>query len=131
MPTSAKHAWDIAELAREAALSARTIRYYEELGLVKPTGRGTSNRRLYGADALERLRFIGRLKSLGLTLDEIAELNRSFDRGNTPAMLDDLDEMLGERLAQLAEKKRELAQLQKDLDRYRARIRERRQRMSP
>ena len=130
MPTSAEHAWDIAGLARSAEVSARTIRYYEELGLVRPTGRGTSNRRLYGPDALERLRFIGRLKSLGLTLDEIAELNRSFERGNTPAMLDDLDEMLGERLEQIAERRRELAQLQKDLNRYRARIRERRQRTS-
>lgn len=130
MTTTMEHAWDIAALSRTAEVSARTIRYYEELGLVRPTGRGPANRRLYGPDALERLQFIARLKSLGLTLDEIRELNRSFDRGNTPAMLDDLDAMLGQRLAQIEEKQRDLARLRSDLDRYRSRVHERRRRMT-
>jgi DNA-binding transcriptional MerR regulator len=130
MESTVEVAWDIAGLARVAAVSARTIRYYEELGLVRPAGRGTANRRLYGPDALERLQFIARLKGLGLSLDEIRELNRSFDRGHTPAMLDDLDAMLGERLEQIEAKRHELARLQADLDRYRTHIRERRGRMT-
>ena len=130
MQSCVEEAWDIALLARQAEISARTSRYYEELGLVQPIGRGAANRRLYGPEALERLRFIGRLKSLGLTLDEIAELNRSFDRGRTPAMLDDLDAMLGERLEQIEAKQRELTQLKDDLEDYRERIRARARRMS-
>lgn len=120
--------FDITELARRAEVSPRTIRYYEELGLLEPVARGAGGRRLYDRDALGRLRFIGRLKSLGLTLEEIGELNRSFARGRTPAMLDDLDAMLAERIAQVGERIRELEHLRDELVAYRERIRRRRSR---
>ncbi len=110
---------DIAALALQAGVSSRTIRYYGELGLVRPSGRGAGGRRLYGADALERLRFISRLKGLGLTLDEIGELNHAFDRGATPVMLERLDGLLSARLAEIAVKIEELQQLAEDLRSYR------------
>lgn len=118
----AQAAWDIAELAREAGVSARTIRYYGELGLLAAEGRGPGGRRRYGPDALERLRFIARLKQLGMSLDEIAELNRAFARGRTPAMLERLLELLDARLVQVGERLRDLRQLETELRTYRGRI---------
>ncbi|MHC4380634.1 MAG: MerR family transcriptional regulator [Planctomycetota bacterium] len=115
--------YDITELAQEAGVSARTIRYYGELDLLKASSRGPGGRRQYGADAAERLRFIARLKTLGLSLEEIGELNRSFDLGATPAMLVHLDSLLEERLQEVAERIEELRGLENDLQEYRGRIR--------
>ncbi|MGB0954290.1 MAG: MerR family transcriptional regulator [Planctomycetota bacterium] len=120
---SSPDTFDITELARLAGVSARTIRYYGELDLLKATSRGPGGRRQYGADAAERLRFISRLKALGLTLEEVGELNRSFDVGATPAMLEHLDELLAARQADVAERIRELRGLETDLQDYRDRIR--------
>ncbi len=119
----AKNTLDIADLALEGGVSSRTIRYYGELGLLAAESRGPHGRRQYGADALERLRFITRLKKLGLSLGEIAELNRTFDTGATPAMLTHLDELLTTRLAEVAERISDLKGLQNDLNSYLGRIR--------
>lgn len=116
--------YDIAELAREAGVSARTIRYYGELNLLEASSRGPGGRRRYGPDAAERLRFISRLKTLGLTLEEIGELDRSFDAGDTPAMLTHLDTLLQARLEDVSDRIRELRGLESDLQAYRDRIRD-------
>lgn len=117
------HGVDIADLARRAEVSSRTIRYYAELGLLQPQGRGPGGRRLYGPDAVERLRFIARLKQLGLTLDEIAALHHSFERGKTRAMLRDLEHLLDDRIAQVQTRIAELQALESELHSYRDRIR--------
>ncbi len=120
-PTEAR-SWDIAELAKEANVSSRTIRYYGELGLLCAHKRGPNGRRIFGPTALERLRFIVRLKKIGLTLEQIGELNHTFDRGQTPGMLGRLEQMLGARLGETAARLLELSQLQQDLQSYRDRI---------
>jgi len=119
--------WDIAELAKEADVSSRTIRYYGELGLLCASRRGANGRRLYAEDALERLRFIVRLKKIGLSLEQIGELNHTFDRGQTPGMLERLDQMLCARLAETQSRLDELGQLQQDLLSYRHRIQQKRE----
>jgi DNA-binding transcriptional MerR regulator len=125
-PAAPARVLDIAALARAAGVSARTIRYYGELDLLTAVRRGPGGRRRYGPDALERLRFIARLKHLGMTLDEIAELNRAFARGRTPAMLERLLELLDARLAQVGERLRDLGKLEAELRDYRGRIAARR-----
>ncbi len=117
---------DIADLATAAGVSARTIRYYGELGLLHAERRGPGGRRLFDPDALERLRFIARLKQLGMSLEEIGALNDAFSRGRTPAMLDRLEQMLHDRLAQVEERLRDLQRLQSELHSYRDRIRAKR-----
>lgn len=124
--TAAGRILDIAELAAEAGVSARTIRYYGELGLLSAEGRGPGGRRRYGEEALERLRFIARLKQLGMTLEEIADLNESFARGRTPAMLARLEPLLDARLDQVDRRLAELQRLRADLAAYRDRIRTKR-----
>ena len=57
-----------------------------------------------------------------MTLEEIGELNATFDRGRTPALLARLIEMLDERLAQVGERRRDLGKLESELREYRSRI---------
>ena len=64
----------IGELADVAGLTAKTIRYYEGLGLVDEPERHANGYREYGADAVERLRFIRDSQAAGLTLAEVGEI---------------------------------------------------------
>ncbi len=64
----------IGEIARKAGTSARTVRYYEELGLIQPDSHSSGGFRLYSEDNLKRLRVISFLKELGLSLSEIREI---------------------------------------------------------
>lgn len=69
----------IGELADRTGLSLRTIRHYDEIGLLKPSGRSEGGFRLYTGSDLERLLVIRRMKPLGFSLDEMAELLRIID----------------------------------------------------
>jgi DNA-binding transcriptional MerR regulator len=65
----------ITEVAAETGLTTRTIRYYEELGLLKPAARSEGSYRLFDPDDLERLRFIKGLRDdAGFSLAEIGQL---------------------------------------------------------
>jgi DNA-binding transcriptional MerR regulator len=64
----------IGELAGELKLNPKTIRYYEEVGLLPNPKRSESGYRLYSRYEIERLRLISRAKLLGLSLDEIKEI---------------------------------------------------------
>ena len=79
-----KSSLTIGELAREAGLSTSAIRYYESIGLV-PRAARRSGRRVYGPDAIERLRRIALGQASGFSLDEIRELERGFTRDGPPA----------------------------------------------
>ncbi|MBT2503390.1 MerR family transcriptional regulator [Curtobacterium sp. ISL-83] len=69
----------IGELAERAGMSLRTIRHYDEVGLLVPSGRTAGGFRVYTEQDLERLLVIRRMKPLGFTLDEMAELLRVVD----------------------------------------------------
>lgn len=64
----------IGELAEKTGLSLRTIRHYDEVGLLKPTGRTEGGFRLYAHDDFARLMLIRRMKPLGFTLEEMTKL---------------------------------------------------------
>jgi DNA-binding transcriptional MerR regulator len=64
----------IGEVAERSGLSLRTIRYYEEVGLVTPSARSQGGFRLYTEPDVERLNLARRMKPLGLQLDEMGEL---------------------------------------------------------
>ena len=67
----------IGELARQTGLSIKTIRYYESRGLLEQPPRTEGGYRLYGPEEVARLWFVQRAKLLGLTLEEIRELDSS------------------------------------------------------
>lgn len=73
----------IGEVADRTGLSIKTIRHYDEVGLVAPSARSAGGFRLYTDADVDRLFAIRRMKPLGFTLDEMGELLRSL------AVLDD------------------------------------------
>ena len=65
----------IQEVAAEVGLTTRAVRYYEEVGLLRPAARSDGDYRLYDASDLERLRFIKALRDdAGFSLAEIGQL---------------------------------------------------------
>ncbi len=75
----------IGEVAAESGLSVKTIRYYEETGLLLPmVERSESGYRLFQPQVLNRLAFIRRSQSLGLTLQEIQQILAVHDHGQLP-----------------------------------------------
>lgn len=83
--TAVDHWLKIGEIASLSGLPVKTIRYYEELGLLAPdTTRSESGYRLFASTVLNRLAFIKRSQSLGLSLSEIQELLKIHDSGQLP-----------------------------------------------
>jgi DNA-binding transcriptional MerR regulator len=114
----------ITQVQQETGLSARTLRYYEELGLLPGVRRRAGGRRVYGADEIERIHFIQRLKKLGLSLAEIKGLNAIYGiAGSTAAMLTRLDQLLEGHDAEVESRIGELEALRGEIGQYRQRIR--------
>ena len=75
----------IGEVASFSGLPIKTIRYYEEIGLLSPTvTRSRSGYRLFDRQVLNRLAFIKRSQALGLSLQEIQTILQIHDRGELP-----------------------------------------------
>jgi len=72
----------IGTVADRVDLSLRTIRYYEEIGLVIPSGRTEGGFRLYTESDIDRLLLVKSLKPLGMPLEMISELLDCADRIN-------------------------------------------------
>jgi DNA-binding transcriptional MerR regulator len=96
MSAARTHSLRIGDLAERAGVTPRTIRYYEELGLLPRGEREQGKHRTYDEAAVERLRELGRLRDLlGLSLDELkqvmqgedarAELRRQFEATESAA----------------------------------------------
>jgi MerR family transcriptional regulator, Zn(II)-responsive regulator of zntA len=87
----------IGELAADVQLNPKTIRYYEEIGLLPAPRRTAAGYRQYSAADRERLRFIAKAKVLGFTLREIGELLALRDGGEEPCSY--LGQLLDHKLA--------------------------------
>jgi DNA-binding transcriptional MerR regulator len=84
----------IGEVADRIGLSLRPIRYYEEVGLVTPSGRTQGGFRLYTDDDIERLRLIKQMKPLDFSLEDMRSLLTLLDRLAAADPGDDQDELL-------------------------------------
>jgi DNA-binding transcriptional MerR regulator len=116
----------IGTLAKELCITARTIRYYEEIGLMGPSKRSLGGARSYNRDDVLRIKFILKLKELGISLKEMLKLADTFDTHNqnfdtiTPQVLEILDLHIGK----VDEKIVKLTSLRNDIINYRKRISE-------
>ncbi|MFF1695452.1 MerR family transcriptional regulator [Streptomyces sp. NPDC058257] len=78
----------IGEVAARTELSLRTIRHYEETGLVAPSARSQGGFRLYTETDVQRLMVVRRMKPLGFTLDQMRDLLDATDRLDADGGLD-------------------------------------------
>jgi DNA-binding transcriptional MerR regulator len=106
----------IGELAAQFGLNPKTIRYYEEIGLLPRADRSESGYRLYDERDGERLGFIRRAKTLGLLLDEIRDILSVQETGEPPcgqvlSLIDTKISAIGQRMIELAAFRTELATL--------------------
>ncbi len=69
----------VGDLAKRSGKTVRALHLYEELGLLRPLGRSKGRYRLYGEDALVRIRWIAKLQDLGLSLHEIRALAQEVE----------------------------------------------------
>lgn len=81
--------YDIGKVARMSGVTSRTLRHYDDIGLLTPSWTGQDGRRRYGEPELVRLQHILVLRELGASLDRIARIVQSDDRHTTVALLRD------------------------------------------
>ena len=104
----------IGEVAAGTGLPVKTIRYYDEIGLLAPTvERSDSGYRLFNEAVMNRLAFIKRAQSLGLSLSEIQELLLVHDGGELPC--GEVKHRLQAKLEEIAEQIAALEMLKAEL----------------
>lgn len=104
----------IGSVAKESGLPIKTIRYYDELGLLRTFGRTEGNYRLFNSDVFGRLRFIKRAQGLGLSLLEIKEFLEVHDQGDLPC--DHIKVKLEDKLSQIEQQIQQLQILKQELN---------------
>ena len=103
----------IGELARQAGVTAKAIRFYEAAGVLPPPTRAANGYRLYGPDTGEMLKFVTQAAGLGLTLAEIREIIAIRQDGRPPCahvfrLLQDKARELDQKLQDLLEMRRQV-----------------------
>ncbi|MBI2724418.1 MAG: MerR family transcriptional regulator [Chloroflexi bacterium] len=76
--------WRIGQLARATGVTRKALRYYDQVGLLRPDARSAAGYRLYGEAAVERLDFIRGARRLGLSLRDVREILEISDGGRAP-----------------------------------------------
>lgn len=103
----------IGELARVTGVSIETIRYYERSGVLPEAPRTEGNYRAYTGAHLERLSFVRHCRGLNMTLAEIRTLLQFKDAPHMPCGA--VNALLDQHIGQVAQRIRELRQLEKQL----------------
>ncbi len=101
----------VKELADEVGVTADTVRHYTRVGILNPArDRGNGYKR-YGVQERDRLRFAVRARALGFTLDDVVEIIRHADRGNSPCPA--VRKLIEERFAEVESRFKETQRLYK------------------
>ena len=114
----------IGALAKKLGITTRTIRYYEEIGIMGKSARLGGGTRTYTRDDILRLKFILKLKDMGVSLKEIQELSEIFDINaqNFNVITPKLIEILDQHISKVDAKIASLSSLRQDIVEYRVRI---------
>jgi MerR family copper efflux transcriptional regulator len=106
----------VGDLARLCGKSVRAIHLYEELGLLRPHARSKGRYRLFGQDAVVRVRWIGKLQDLGLSLPTIQNVVREWETSSSaPNAMAKMREVYREKLASTREQIQRLQSLEGEL----------------
>jgi DNA-binding transcriptional MerR regulator len=103
----------IGELARQIGVNPRTIRYYEQIGLLPRPRRGANGYRVYDQTDAARLQFIRRVRALDFSLDDIGEILAFRERGEAPCLY--VLHVIDEQIDQVAQRITELERLRQEL----------------
>jgi DNA-binding transcriptional MerR regulator len=104
----------IGQVAIASGLPVRTIRYYETIGLLTPTVQRTdASYRVFDIAVLSRLAFIRRCQTLGLSLEEIAQILQVYDQGERPCH--DIKEHLLQKVSDIEQKIQDLQTLRSQI----------------
>ena len=113
----------IGEIAQKLDMSQRTIRYYEEIGLLNSIKRVEGGRRIYTDEDLRRLKLVKRLKIMGMTLSEMQELEAMWTyEKSSEKVLKRLLELLKNHLKRLDDRIADLDILRHEILEYEERI---------
>ena len=104
----------IGELADAVGLPPRTVRFYERRGLLPAPQRADNGYRVYDDTTLNRLQFIRSAQAAGLTLAEIGGVIDIRDTGEAPCS--HVDRLLGAKLAEVRERREQLAVMERELE---------------
>jgi DNA-binding transcriptional MerR regulator len=107
----------IGQVAETSGVAAKTIRYYEQIGVLPAPSRTASGYRLYDQPGVERLRFIRRARSLGLPLQQLKTLMGTLDGGPGPALRPRLRALVRGQLDAVTNQITELELLRQQLER--------------
>lgn len=106
----------VGELAKLTGKTVRAIHLYEELGLLRPVDRSRGRFRLFNRESLQRVRWITKLQTLGLSLTEIQRLARELEQADSArGAADKLRAVYLEKLAEVQQKLREIHRLEREL----------------
>jgi MerR family copper efflux transcriptional regulator len=106
----------VGDLARESGKTVRAIHLYEELGLLTPAARSKGRYRLYGSEALVRIRWIGKLQDMGFSLGDIQTIVLEWERlESAPGAMKRMREVYSRKLEETREQKRRLESLEHEL----------------
>lgn len=103
----------IGEVASRSRVAAKTLRYYEDIGLLRPPARSSSGYRHYDEDVLDRLDFIKSAQAIGLSLGEIRGIIAMRDGGDVPCA--HVLELMRTRTAEIDDTIRRLRAIKADL----------------
>jgi DNA-binding transcriptional MerR regulator len=112
----------IGEIAKATGVQARTIRYYEQVGVMSPPRRTPAGYRQYGERAVEELLFIRRGRALGLSLDDLRPLTASLNGGSRAGLRPRLLRLVREQLLAVRQRVCELELLRQQLQEVEQRI---------
>jgi DNA-binding transcriptional MerR regulator len=106
----------IGDLARETGKTVRAIHLYEELGLLTPAARSKGRFRLYGPEALLRIRWIGKLQEMGFSLADIQTVVHEWERAQSaPSAMKRMRGVYERKLEETQAQRRRLEELETEL----------------
>lgn len=106
----------IGELAKQVGVNPKTIRYYEEIGLLPEPERADSNYRVYSPESIRRLSFVKKAQLLGMALDEIKGVLAIRENGQLPC--EHVRSLLAHKLGELDRQIDQIREFRRELTRY-------------